>query len=140
MKEFDGFTESSLIQIVPSWPSALREVVGASQRREPGAEVDPLDARPAGQERLVAPEGVRAGLRLLAEVDPVDGLQVVGGLERAEALLADRERLDLVLLAAVAALQRGRRRDRRARGHQVTAPVVGRPDELARTSRARPCV
>ena len=100
----------------------LGEVVGLAKRGEPGAEVDALDARPAGEQRLVAPEGLRTRFRLLAEVDPVDRLQVVGGLERPEALLADRERLDRILLAADAALQRGRRGDGESRGHHVTAP------------------
>ena len=140
LNEFDGLTESSLTQIVPSWPSAFAEVVGAAQRREPGAEVDALDARPTGQQRLVAPQGVRTGFRLLAEVDPVDRLQVVGGLERTEALLADRERLDRVLLAADAALQRRGRGDRRVR--TVTrSPPRGRPSPRSRAYFASaPCV
>jgi len=48
-------------------------------------------------------------LHVLAEDLAVDRLQIVGGLEGAEALLADGERLDRVLLAADPALERGRR-------------------------------
>ena len=100
----------------------LRQVVGPAQRREPGAEVDPLDARAAGQQRFVAPQRRGSRFGLLAEVRAVDRLQVVGRLERSETFLADRERFHRVLLAADAALQRGRRGDRRMRGHHVTAP------------------
>ena len=74
----------------------------------PAPEVDPLDAGAAGQQRLVPPERLWTGLRLLAELDAVDRLEIVGGLERPEALLADRERLDRVLLAADPALERRR--------------------------------
>ena len=84
------------------------EPVRAAERREAGAEVDPVEAGPAGQERLVAPQRGGPGLDLLAEIRPVDRVQLVGGLERAEAFLADRERLDVVALAADPALQRRR--------------------------------
>src|SRR5439155_20409775 len=114
----------------PLEPQRVGKPVGATERGEPGSHVHPLDARPAGQEGLVPPEAGGPLLHVLAEDLAVDRLQIVGGLEGAEALLADGERLDRVLLAADPALERGRRCDRRPR-HQVTAPRSALPTALA---------
>ena len=119
LNEYEGLTESSLIQ--RSFEADRRgEPVGAAERREAGAEVHPVEAGPARQEHLVAPQAGGPGLDLLAEVDAVDRVEVVRGLERTEALLADRERLDVVPGAADPALERRRARDRGR--HPVTAP------------------
>ena len=80
-------------------------------------------------------------MRLLSEEMPVDGVEVVRGLERAEALVADRERLDRIAGAAHPALERGRRGELRA-VHRVTAPwsalVTSRRSGATRSGEARP--
>ena len=81
---------------------------------------------PPGQQRLVAPERRGSGLDLLAEGLAVERLQVVRGLERAEALLADRERLDRVLLAAIRHCSAAGEVMRAPR-HHVTAPWSAEP-------------
>src|SRR5581483_12191560 len=97
---------------------------GPAQRREPGAEVHALDPGTARQQHLVAPERRRTGLDVLAEVHAVDRREVVPGLERPEALLADRERLHRVAGAALPALE-GLRVGEPA--HQVIAPLDAEP-------------
>ena len=120
---------------------SLRPSAAASRSaRRSGVNPAPRSTRsrpgPPGQERLVAPQRGGPGLDLLPEVGAVDRVQVVGGLERPEALLADRERFDRVLGAADPAPQRRRARDRvrgatHRRGHPVMAPWSALPTSLA---------
>src|SRR6266508_1371949 len=101
LNEFDGFTESSLIHS-RSMPS-----------RSP--------SRSSRQQTLVSPQCGRPRLDVLSEVHPVQGLQVVRWLERAEAFLADHERFDGVPGVALPALERTGVADLE-RTHEVTAP------------------
>ena len=97
------------------------EVVRLEQPGEAGLGVGALlDVVRHRQQRLVAPDVARAGLDLLAG----DGREVVGDLERAEALRTGVVRAEVDLVAALAA---GERRWRCRRRPRASAGRVGVP-------------
>ena len=81
---------------------ALGQPVGPDQRREAGADVH-LVGRVAGQQRLVAPEGVGAALDAVAGHGGADAVVVVRDLERTEVELAHVGGAQRILVAALAA-------------------------------------
>ena len=85
----------------PAHPERGGEVVGAVQPGPARAEVGRPGGRVGGhgQQRRVAPDGLRSGLDLL----PGHGAEVVADLERPEALLAGIAGAELVSLGALAA-------------------------------------
>ena len=103
LKELVGLVESSLTQSLVS-PSSAARLRASQQPGEAGLGVGRLlDVRGHRQQRLVAPHVARAGLDLLAG----DRREVVGDLERTEALRTGVVRAEGDLVAALAARQRG---------------------------------
>ena len=112
LKELVGLVESSLTQRL-SMPSSRPRLCGLEQPGEAGLGVGALlDVVGHRQQRLVAPDVARAGLDLLAG----DGREVVGDLERPEALRTRVVGAELDLVPALATGQGAWRCRRRPRG------------------------
>src|SRR5947208_8521900 len=86
-------------------PEALSESVGSDQRGQ--ARFERIARSAVEREEVrVAPDAARARLDLPAGLCRVEIREVIGDLERAEALLTDIAGIEPVLLAAFLALER----------------------------------
>ena len=99
-----GKADGVVLDVEIGGADALAEILGADERREAYGKVG-LEALGDGQQRGVAPDVGRAGGDGLAGEDAADGFEVVGDLERGEAVGAGGERLVAEALAALVALQ-----------------------------------